>query len=319
METIGTKESTGGGGRPAARVAVLLGLILAAVVALRGHLPDPASAPRDPNEGESPASLAGMIALLGVSMVVMAFAAFSRRPPRPTLPAWEMTEYSGGAKGRLSLRVVLIGLAFVLFWVVLFVVLTRFRPEIDPGPQAPPTVAVQDAPQPAQPAPAPKPAKEHRGTFTVLAYSTGALLVMLTAASIVAAARNRTRRPPVVVNTVPEPAEAPGEQPLAVAAERGLAQVANTDLAPREAIIACYAAMEQALAEAPGAAPQVSDTPSEVLARAVGNRNVSAGSASTLVDLFAEARFSPHEMTEGHREVAEQALRQVLGELRSPV
>ena len=56
--------------------------------------------------------------------------------------------------------------------------------------------------------------------------------------------------------------------------------------------------------------------PTEVLARAVGQRAVSAGNASTLVELFTEARFSRHVMTEGHRDVAEQALRSVLGELR---
>jgi hypothetical protein len=106
-------------------------------------------------------------------------------------------------------------------------------------------------------------------------------------------------------------------EPLALAAERGLAEVANPALEPREAIIACYAAMEQALAEAPGAVPQASDTPSEVLARAVGNRTISTASAAALVDLFAEARFSRHTMTEDHRDEAEQALRAVLTELRS--
>ena len=36
-----------------------------------------------------------------------------------------------------------------------------------------------------------------------------------------------------------------------------------------------------------------------------------------LVDLFTEARFSPHVMNEGHREIAVQVLRLVLAELRS--
>ena len=76
--------------------------------------------------------------------------------------------------------------------------------------------------------------------------------------------------------------------------------------------------MEDALAGAPGAAPQDSDTPSEVLARAVGNSALRTGSATTLVEVFAEARFSRHVMTEDHREVAERALRAVLDELRQP-
>ncbi len=86
---------------------------------------------------------------------------------------------------------------------------------------------------------------------------------------------------------------------------------------PREAIIACYLAMEQALVAAPGAAPQDSDTPSEVLARAVANRAVQADTAAPLVQVFAEARFSTHAMTEHHRTVAERALRAVLDELRA--
>ena len=77
--------------------------------------------------------------------------------------------------------------------------------------------------------------------------------------------------------------------------------------------------MEHALASAPGAAPQESDTPSEVLARAVEHEAIQAGSATELVTLFAEARFSTHVMNEGHREAAERALRLVLDELRSPV
>jgi hypothetical protein len=86
---------------------------------------------------------------------------------------------------------------------------------------------------------------------------------------------------------------------------------------PREAIIACYAAMEEALANAPGAMPQDSDTPSEVLARAVEHDAIHPGTATDLVELFAEARFSQHVMNEGHREIAVRALELVLAELRS--
>jgi len=75
--------------------------------------------------------------------------------------------------------------------------------------------------------------------------------------------------------------------------------------------------MEDALAHS-GAVPQDSDTPSEVLARAVDHDAIHAGTATELVDLFAEARFSPHVMNEGHREVAVRALQLVLAELKSP-
>ena len=75
--------------------------------------------------------------------------------------------------------------------------------------------------------------------------------------------------------------------------------------------------MERALANAPGAVPQDSDTPSEVLARAVEHHALHADDAPQLVDLFTEARFSPHVMNEGNREVAVQMLRMVLAELRA--
>jgi hypothetical protein len=56
-----------------------------------------------------------------------------------------------------------------------------------------------------------------------------------------------------------------------------------------------------------------------VLARAVDHHALHADNAVQLVNLFEEARFSPHLMNEGHRDVAVQVLRLVLAELRSPV
>ena len=53
-----------------------------------------------------------------------------------------------------------------------------------------------------------------------------------------------------------------------------------------------------------GRRPQDFDTPTEVLARAVERHALHADNAVRLVNLFEEARFSPHVMNEGHREVA---------------
>ena len=149
-----------------------------------------------------------------------------------------------------------------------------------------------------------------------------ALLVVVVVGMVVLRVRGRRGPAPaplVAGDTGIETAGAGGPGSLALAAERGLAEVGDLSREPREAIIACYAAMEHALANAPGAAPQESDTPSEVLARAVEHEAIHAGSATELVTLFAEARFSTHVMNEGHREAAERALRLVLDELRSPV
>ena len=62
--------------------------------------------------------------------------------------------------------------------------------------------------------------------------------------------------------------------------------------------------------------PLDSDTPTEVLARAVERRRLRADSATELVELFEEARFSPHVMDEHHREAAVRVLRLVLTELQ---
>jgi hypothetical protein len=152
-------------------------------------------------------------------------------------------------------------------------------------------------------------------------FAMAALLVVVVIGMVVLRVRGRRGAGPLPF-TADEPEReplVPGPGSLALAAERGLAEVGDLSREPREAIIACYAAMEHALANAPGAAPQESDTPSEVLARAVEHEAIHAGSATELVTLFAEARFSTHVMNEGHREAAERALRLVLDELRSPV
>ena len=61
------------------------------------------------------------------------------------------------------------------------------------------------------------------------------------------------------------------------------------------------------------------DTPTEVLARAVESHALQADNAVQLVNLFEEARFSPHVMNEGHRALAVDVLGLELTELRSPV
>jgi hypothetical protein len=131
---------------------------------------------------------------------------------------------------------------------------------------------------------------------------------------------SRRRRPPAVTPMHPDDhaesllPEAASES-LVRAAEVGLAEMTDLSREPREAIIACYAAMERELANVPGAVPQEFDTPTEVLARAVEQRALRAENAVQLVNLFAEARFSPHVMDEGHRETAVRVLELVLDEI----
>ena len=86
----------------------------------------------------------------------------------------------------------------------------------------------------------------------------------------------------------------------------------------RAAIVAAYRAMashlDAQLARSGGGA-LASDTPTELLARAVAARLVSSGPAAELTELFREARFSRHPMGAGERARAEAALAAVRAEL----
>lgn len=305
-----------GGGRPEIRVATLLVLVVAAAVTLRGRLPDVQHGTRE-RASDSPGSAVGIVSLLSVSLLVMGIAlvASARRPKAAVAASHhQLPGGTGDGAGNWRLRLILIGLAVVVVGVAAYVMISEFRLENYLGQDGQPPPAVNDSGQPEAPPPA-----QARAGKDALKYLAGAsvLMVVMIIASGVASALRRPRPEAEATTVERAPRPEPVPEPLAVAAERGLAEVGDLSREPRQAIIACYAAMEKALADAPGAAPQVSDTPTEVLARAVRNHALSYGNAETLVDLFAEARFSRHVMTEEHRDIAERALRSVLDELRS--
>ena len=83
---------------------------------------------------------------------------------------------------------------------------------------------------------------------------------------------------------------------------------------PRDAIIACYAAMERGFAAA-GSAPAAADTPAEVLARAAGAGLVRSGSAARMAGLFRRARYSSEPMTGADSAAAASALDQMQADL----
>jgi hypothetical protein len=85
----------------------------------------------------------------------------------------------------------------------------------------------------------------------------------------------------------------------------------------RAAIIACYVAMEQGLAQA-GTARAASDTPDELLARAARQGLIRSGAAARLTALFYEARFSTHPMPPIRRDDAQRALAELAASLASP-
>ncbi|SOJ53895.1 hypothetical protein MSIMFB_01393 [Mycobacterium simulans] len=313
---------------PTGRVTVLIALLIVVAAALRGYLPARHGS-RLAEAGGNRAALMFIVTAIAATLAILAFSIVTRlRDPRTVAPSvGDLSDMLGTGKGRPSWRALLIGFGVILAWLLIVLLLSRLF--------APPEV-VLDAPTPdsgAPPsvngnAPPPQPHPQHRNDrdmLGILIASTPVFLMIVAAAAFLSRRRRRTATPGLVAKddvAIPPPPPPPrSSESLARAAEVGLAEIADLSREPRQAIIACYAAMERELANVPGAAPQDFDTPTEVVARAVEHHALHADNAVQLVDLFTEARFSPHVMNEGHREVAVRILRLVLDELgaRSPI
>ena len=132
------------------------------------------------------------------------------------------------------------------------------------------------------------------------------VLVILLLLALVALSIWRARRLRLPGRAEPDGfiAEDPGD--LREAVESGRSALRTVDDA-RAAIIACYLAMENSLAER-GTARGLADTPDELLARATGTGLVRGTAAARLTALFYEARFSSHPLDRGQRDAAERAL-----------
>jgi Domain of unknown function (DUF4129) len=115
---------------------------------------------------------------------------------------------------------------------------------------------------------------------------------------------------------VPDGVVVEDPEDLREAVESGRSALRAVDDA-RAAIIACYLAMENSLAER-GAARGVADTPDELLARATKSGLVRGSAAARLTALFYEARFSSHPLDYSQREAAERALDELAAALAEP-
>ena len=303
--------------KPTRRVIALIVLLIAAGAALRGYLPTQAHGPLSAAGGNR-AAMMFVIAALAGTLALMTIAVIARlRDPRAVAPTtFDVSDMLGGGKVRPSWRVLLIGLALIVVWLLIAMMLAHlFVPhEVSPAPPSqpamPPPHATGAPPKPNRP-------NDPGDMVGVLLAGTAPLLLIIVAAAVINT-RRRWRRPAPGVSTGDYiESEAPPQRSelLVRAAEVGLAEMADLSREPREAIIACYAAMERELANVPGAVPQDFDTPTEVLARAVERHALHVDNAVQLVNLFEEARFSPHVMNEGHREVAVRVLQLVLDEL----
>ncbi|HWT50543.1 MAG TPA: DUF4129 domain-containing protein [Mycobacterium sp.] len=308
--------------KPTGRVVALIVLLIFAAAALRGYLPAPGRAvPGEPGSGR--AALIFVIAALSVTLTLLVIAVIARlRDPRAVAPnAGDLSEMLGTGKRRPSWRVLLIGLVVIVAWLLIVMLLIQLVPHAStpsapaPAPTAPPSGHA------APPSPQQHPQNNTGDVFGILVAGTIPMLLVIVAGWVIMSRRRwRAARPATTADDdIESPVRPPPSESLARAAELGLAEIGDLKREPREAIIACYAAMERELANVPGAAPQDFDTPTEVLVRAVEHHALHADNAVQLVNLFEEARFSPHVMTEGHREVAVDMLQLVLAELRSPV
>lgn len=99
---------------------------------------------------------------------------------------------------------------------------------------------------------------------------------------------------------------------LAAAVDAGLQELA--DGGPGEGVIACWVQLERAAAEA-GTHRAQPDTPSELAGRLIDRHDVSSAPLLRLADLYREARYSRHPVTEAARAEARAALEQVQAEL----
>ncbi|MEE6134790.1 DUF4129 domain-containing protein [Mycobacterium sp. 050128] len=307
--------------KPTGRVVALIVLLIVVAAALRGYLPARDHAARA--EGSGRAALVFVVVLLSAALALLAVAVIARlRDPRAVAPkTGDLSGMLGTGAGRPSWRVLLIGLAVIVAWLLIAMLLSRLSlPHGAPAAQHAPDTSA--APHAGAPTPQPRhPESDHGNMLGILLAATVAMMLLLVVATFI---MSRRRFRAATLHTAADdsaeyvPPTGPSDS-LVRAAELGLAEMADRGREPREAIIACYAAMEHELASVPGAAPQDFDTPTEVLARAVELHALHIDNAVQLVNLFEEARFSPHVMNEGHRDVAVEVLRLVLAELRSAV
>lgn len=316
-----------GDSKAVARTVAVVALLLLVIVALRGHLPV-AERPAESAEPvhADPAGVIPAFVMFGLSIVIIAIGIVTRMRRRsPALPGGEPVFDYGGGRLRVPWRLMMVTLGALLAWLLVVLLLMRWGSGFTPDPGQ-----LQDPESGATALPAemnrPERAATGEGTTLPVASSDGgdvfgylgAVTILLFALSIVSALIGRRRPGPAVSSATGTGADAVARSApdLARATALGLAEIGDRSRDPREAIIACYAAMERELEKSPVTTPQDSDTPSEVLARAVERRALRAESAAELVDLFEEARFSPHVMNESHRDDAVRALRVVQRELQ---
>jgi hypothetical protein len=126
-------------------------------------------------------------------------------------------------------------------------------------------------------------------------------------------------RRPTVLDPDGDELDEPVDDPVAIARAVEAGRTAMADRAitdPREAVIACFAAMERTLSGMGGEVrPRDADTPEEVLRRGIQGASLPEAPSRVLLSLFHRARFSTHPMYPEDREAADRALGALLAAL----
>jgi len=162
----------------------------------------------------------------------------------------------------------------------------------------------------AGPDPSPSRAGDPATTFPhsiAVAAAVGVLLAVVLVGAAIRARRPRRTTAAAVNDAAPATSRLDG----AVAAGQDALDASKGD---REAILACYAALERALRATPIGRPPA-DTPSELAERVLAAGLVRPGPVSALTALFREARFSRHPMSPPQRVAARCALAELRRDL----
>lgn len=291
---------SGGPGSATTRSVAVVALLAVAALALQGRRGLDWSELDDPVEVSWLRATVSVLLLVVLWQLARPLVRRLRRPNRRTRPG----EGDDGPDGdripfwlRLAALALVLASLLVAWWLLSAIVPTVRQPEVTAdGPGAG--------------------GEDDGGTglgpsWTSLALAAAVLLAVLAGNRWTAARRARA-----ALAAGPDRAEGEAArlETAVVAAQEQLG--GHTD--PRAAIVAAYAAMAATISAGlarRGSSARASDTPTELLARAVGSGLVSEGPASTLTELFREARFSRHPMGEAHRRSAEDALHAVRDEL----
>ncbi|MFC9892822.1 DUF4129 domain-containing protein [Nocardia sp. NPDC127579] len=303
---------------PIVRAIAVIALLVCAAIALRGYIPGATPSKAGPT-AQSAVAVVLMPVLLTVSVVILLAGVIASQHRLPlAMPEPEREIARGNWRlGRIGLAILgLLAVIGLLVAVSVAVYHLGIGPEAEPQPPTPVEGTPADPGTGTLPEPAAPPALT--GPALLLTAIAAVVLVAVAVLGLVAVAVTGRRKHG---ETPPPPGTGTASQAdsLARAAEMGLAAMNMPGQDPRTAIIACYLAMESGLAFDRAAAPLVSDTPMEVLARAFEHGALHDASARELVALFEEARFSPHDMLEWQRLRAEQLLRIVLADLQGEV